>query len=98
MISDKLLLAFASTVIVGSGSRGTHDHDINVSNIYKFSSHLTGKTFCLHKKNNQIMLFREIIDVYCETHMKHTVHFVGKYMFFNVKAHGAYTYHSALKG
>jgi hypothetical protein len=45
------------------------------------------------------MLFREIIVVYSENHMKHINTRCGKNAeFFNVKAGGTYSYHCALKG
>jgi hypothetical protein len=41
------------------------------SKSYTFSSYLTGNTLRLRHMTNRLMLFREIIAVYCENHIKH---------------------------
>jgi hypothetical protein len=42
------------------------------SNIYKFSSYLTGNTYVSATRTNRIMLFTEKISVYGENYTKHT--------------------------
>jgi hypothetical protein len=50
-------------------------------------------------KSNRLMLFREIIPVYCENHMEHTNTLCGQNSdFLCVKAGGAYSYRCAFKG
>jgi hypothetical protein len=45
-------------------------------------------------KPNRLMLFREIIAVYCENHMEHINALCGQNSeFFNVKSGGTYAYH-----
>jgi hypothetical protein len=45
------------------------------------------------------MLFREIVAVYCDNHMKHTNTLCGQNVeFLCVKAGGTYSDHWALKG
>jgi hypothetical protein len=50
-------------------------------------------------KPNRLMLFREIIAVYCENRTKHINRVCGQNVeFFNIKASGIYSYHCSLKG
>jgi hypothetical protein len=45
------------------------------------------------------MIFKEVITMYCENHIKHPNMFCGEnVVFFNVQAGGANSYHCALKG
>jgi hypothetical protein len=82
--SGKILLAFASTVILGSGSRGTHDpnclsHDSEsrtISNPVRTSQETH---YVSRRTTNWLMLFRETTAVYCENRMlmlKHVVNIV----------------------
>jgi hypothetical protein len=50
-------------------------------------------------KANQLMLFREIIAVYCENHTGHiNTLCVQNAHFLNVRARGIYSYQYSLKG
>jgi hypothetical protein len=50
-------------------------------------------------KPNRLMLFREIIAVYCENHTKHINTLCEQNKgFLNVKSNGTYIYHFALQG
>jgi hypothetical protein len=75
----QLLLTLASAVILGSESRGTHDH-ILLSQI-RDSPNLEGQdpvfTGWPTTKTNRLMLLREITAVSCENRMKHK-HSVGR--------------------
>jgi hypothetical protein len=53
----------------------------------------------LHHKANWLMLFREIITVYSENHMKHINKFCGQNTeLLIVKVDGTYSHHWTLKG
>jgi hypothetical protein len=48
---------------------------------------------------NRLILFREMIAVYCENHTEHTNTLCGQHAeFCNVEAAGTYIYHCPLKG
>jgi hypothetical protein len=50
-------------------------------------------------KTNRLMLFREVLAVYCENHMEHIDAPCGQNVeFLNVKSGGTYSYNYALKG
>jgi hypothetical protein len=81
------VVTLASTVILGSESHGTHDHillpDGSGSLQTLFRDSVPHKLYILiqfvpHRKHivsatkiNRLMLFREIIAVYCENHTEH---------------------------
>jgi hypothetical protein len=46
-------------------------------------------------KPNRLMLFREIIAVYCENQTEHIIHCVGKEQYSYIKLGGIYNYHCA---
>jgi hypothetical protein len=49
-------------------------------------------------KPNRLMLFREIIAVYCENHMEHTNTLCGQNAeIITIKTFGSYRYHCALE-
>jgi hypothetical protein len=52
--------------------------DVHLSNIYKFSSYLTGNTLRLRYKAQRLILFRETVAVYCETMRNTQIHCVGR--------------------
>jgi hypothetical protein len=72
--------------------------EIHINNI-KIQFVLHNKHSVSIRKTNWLMLFGEIITVYCENHMELIDAPCGENEeFFNVKSGGTYSYDCALKG
>jgi hypothetical protein len=65
-----------------------------LNNRYKFSPYLTGNNYTSATETNRLMLFRETVAAYCESHTEHTNTLCAH----NAKADDMYSNYWTLKG
>jgi hypothetical protein len=87
-----------ATFVINAGSAALElIWQVFVNNAYKSSSYLTANTLRSIATTNRLMLFKEIIGVYCENHTEHINTLRGQNAeFFNVKAGGIHSNHCSL--